>query len=119
MSINNKLKQILKPINACKYTGVEMRVKTPEPFGYDVIILESEVNRCRIVRLQCKIGQNVVSGLLIKKHHLESYYTIDSRYTLESYRKLGLAKSLLTVARMKYNDVRHSEHLTDLGEKAI
>lgn len=111
---------LLKPINACSYTGFEslyLKSSAYTSFAPNVIIFTSNhAQTCRLLVRDSKTCK-YVSGLLLNRLHGSKVYDIVGVYTDPDYRRQGLAKGLLAVAKVCFKDVRHSPHLTEFGQK--
>lgn len=107
-------KKLLNPANSCPFTGVEIQLKSPIK---EVKIYRDNFNRLRF--LYVHNFDTAISGLLIEKEGNSKHYTILQRYTKEDERQKGYAKQLLAFARYHLDcEIRHSQYLTEDGQKA-
>jgi hypothetical protein len=103
---------ILKPFMMCPYMGLEKRVK--HIFGPTVKIYEcKDTRKIRLVAYNA-VGLPV-SGLIINPYNRVRTYQIDAIYTRERFRRQGMAKQLLLVARYTFGTVNHNDNLTISG----
>lgn len=112
--------KLLNSLNECPYTGFETYHKEYYK-GYQlnsfVSVFESNEQKTFRILYRCSQSKKYVAGLLLNRLHGSNIYDISGVYTEPDYRRQGLAKGLLVVAKMCFKDVRHSDCLTELGQK--
>lgn len=104
---------ILKPMNACDYTGVE-KMESVEKLGeYVVVVYKDNVGN---LRANVVLDGNPVSGVLFD-HTGECA----RRYTKEEFRGQRLSKQLFAYVQWKFPkmNLRHSQFMTKAGEMSV
>lgn len=102
---------ILADQNLCSLTSIETKVKHNYP---NLKIYTDQHSRKRLVAYNDDLKP--VAGLLIEpigKHR----YIIKTVYTVPESRRMAYASSLLVIAKLLFKNIRHSDHLTEEGEK--
>ena len=104
---------ILKPMNACDYTGVET-MQSMEVIGHYALV--TYVDNVGNTRANIVLDGEVISGMLVD-HTGE----IARRYTKEQHRGQRLTKQMVAYMSYKYPEMnlRHSKNLTTAGSASI
>lgn len=112
-------KKLLANLGECPYTGFEMFYQVGFKLDCFKNVWIFESNSEKTVRLLYRDPETkkYVAGLLLNRLHGSKIYDIVGVYTEPDYRRQGLAKGLLAIAKMCFKDVRHSDCLTELGQK--
>ena len=100
-------KSILAPINQCQYTGLEVPVTSK--------IVASA--RCRYFRDNFGgvriIAPGGAGAILLEK--VGASYSVRGLYVMPEKRRMGVASSLIAIARVLLGVVHHSDALTEDG----
>jgi len=104
------LNEVLKGANQCALTGYETTLRG---FHSPQVVMYKSVAAIRLVALQ---DDTAVSGIILQNYGRVKTYQIKWVFTQENFRRKGLAKSLLCVARLYCGTVHHSQDLTKLGK---
>src|SRR5690554_1584521 len=105
--------EILKPMNACSYTGVE-QLDSMEMIGeYAVVSYKDHMGN---FRANLVLDGEPIAGVLFN-HTGEC----SRRYTKEAHRGQRLSKQLFAFVQWKNPKMnfRHSQHLTPAGEASL
>ena len=108
--------KLLADQNRCIYTSLETRLKCDY---VNLKVYKDDHNRIRIVAYDNKVsdkGASPVGAMLLNKLS-KNNYQIAGVFVYSNFRRLGIAKSLLAVARQMFKSIRHSDNLTEEGEK--
>jgi hypothetical protein len=104
---------ILKPMNACDYTGVEA-MESMEMIGdYAIVAYKDNVGN---IRANVVLDGKPVSGVLFS-HTGEC----SRRYTKEEFRGQRLSKQLFAYMQWKFPkmNLRHSQNMTEAGRASV
>tara|TARA_R100000388_G_C7231096_1_gene154730 strand:- start:1122 stop:1457 length:336 start_codon:yes stop_codon:yes gene_type:complete len=105
--------EILKPMNACDYTGVE-QMDSMEMIGeYAVVSYKDHMGN---FRANLVLDGKPVSGVLFS-HTGEC----SRRYTKEEFRGQRLSKQLFAYMQWKFPkmNLRHSQNMTEAGRASV
>lgn len=107
------LKEIIKPQNQCRLTGLESELECDYP------AITHLVDNYRNVRLLVSDEDgNLIAGISLENH--SGIYEVSGLYVEESHRRKGIARQLFGISNILYkNKVRHSDNLTDYGVKFV
>ena len=112
-NLDKYYESILKPMNACDYTGVEA-MESMEMIGdYAIVAYKDNVGN---IRANVVLDGKPVSGVLFD-HTGEC----SRRYTKEEFRGQRLSKQLFAYMQWKFPkmNLRHSQNMTVAGRASV
>lgn len=107
------LKEIIKPQNQCKFTGLEADIECDYP-----AITHLVDNYGNVRLLVSEEDGSIVAGISLE--HYEGLYEVSGLYVQKSHRRKGIARQLFGISNLLYKGkVRHSDNLTEEGLKFV
>ena len=103
--------EIIATLNNCPHTNYESKIETIDlsgwKDGFSVDVFKSKLTD----RLVVNHNGSPVAAILF-----DEFKTCMFRETLPNYRRQDIQSNLWALSVMVLGDIRHSEHLTDMGK---
>mgnify|MGYP003130851829 CR=1 FL=1 len=104
---------ILVPVNQCPHTGIETIVKTTYAGNNLDLIINQLTDNYGRNRFTLSLNNTVIASILFDENNICMF-----RETHTNYRKQGLNKDLWAFAASILGNIKHSDYMTEDGQKA-